>query len=130
MSEKQKQAAHPPETPAPSAHRDRPVPIHVVADSPDEQAIDAEIEMNRLDLEIAGRALFGDDVDDEIDELGHALHTAVLAFPLALHPLRPIIQRITGCSWTTHGSALAAASISAMGIISFRLQRTNRSAFR
>jgi len=51
-------------------------------------------EMNRLTLAIAGKTLFGADVEAEADEIGGALSTALLAFKRLTNPLGPILDRL------------------------------------
>ncbi|MBV9108990.1 MAG: cytochrome P450 [Gemmatimonadetes bacterium] len=58
------------------------------------QAMDVTREMNRLTLAIAASTLFGASVDDEADEIGAALTTALEAFKRLTNPLGPILDRL------------------------------------
>jgi len=51
-------------------------------------------EMNRLTLAIAGKTLFGADVQAEADEIGRALTHALEAFKRLTNPLGPILDRL------------------------------------
>ncbi|HEX6749087.1 MAG TPA: cytochrome P450 [Longimicrobium sp.] len=51
-------------------------------------------EMNRLTLAIAGKTLFGADVEAEADEIGGALTTALEAFKRLTNPLGPLLDRL------------------------------------
>lgn len=55
---------------------------------------DVTREMNRLTLAIAARTLFGASVEDEADEIGGALTTALLAFKRLTNPLGPLLDRL------------------------------------
>ncbi|HEU4559218.1 MAG TPA: cytochrome P450 [Longimicrobium sp.] len=56
--------------------------------------MDLPREMNRLTLAIAGKTLFGADVQAEADEIGHALTHALQSFKRLSNPLAPILDRL------------------------------------
>jgi len=56
--------------------------------------VDATREMNRLTLAIAGMTLLGVDVEDEADEIGHALTDALGLFDRLHNPLGPLLDRL------------------------------------
>jgi cytochrome P450 len=56
--------------------------------------MDVVREMNRLTLAIAGKTLFGADVEAEADEIGQALTNALLAFKRLTNPLGPLLDRL------------------------------------
>jgi cytochrome P450 len=56
--------------------------------------LDAAREMNRLTLAIAGKTLFGADVEREADEIGAALTDALAAFKRLTNPLGVILDRL------------------------------------
>jgi cytochrome P450 len=56
--------------------------------------LDAAREMNRLALAIAGKTLFGADVEREADEIGAALNDALAAFKRLTNPLGVILDRL------------------------------------
>ncbi|HEX8906470.1 MAG TPA: cytochrome P450, partial [Longimicrobiaceae bacterium] len=56
--------------------------------------LDVVREMNRLTLAIAGKTLFGANVEAEADEIGRALTTALEAFKRLTNPLGPILDRL------------------------------------
>lgn len=60
----------------------------------DGEIIDASREMNRLTLAIAGKTLFGADVEGEADEIGRALTDALGLFTRLTNPLGPLLDRL------------------------------------
>lgn len=56
--------------------------------------MDLPREMNRLTLAIAGKTLFGADVQAEADEIGRALTHALEAFKRLTNPLGPLLDRL------------------------------------
>jgi len=56
--------------------------------------MDLPREMNRLTLAIAGKTLFGADVQAEADEIGESLTHALEAFKRLTNPLAPILDRL------------------------------------
>jgi cytochrome P450 len=56
--------------------------------------LDVAREMNRLTLAIAGKTLFGADVEGEADEIGAALNDALAAFDRLTNPLGPLLDRL------------------------------------
>jgi cytochrome P450 len=56
--------------------------------------LDMAREMNRLTLAIAGKTLFGADVEREADEIGAALNDALNAFKRLTNPLGAILDRL------------------------------------
>jgi len=56
--------------------------------------MDVAREMNRLTLAIAGKTLFGADVEREADEIGAALNDALNAFKRLTNPLGVILDRL------------------------------------
>jgi cytochrome P450 len=58
------------------------------------ETLDVTREMNRLTLAIAGKTLFGADVQDEADEIGRALTDTLAAFKRLTNPLGPLLDRL------------------------------------
>jgi cytochrome P450 len=56
--------------------------------------MDLPREMNRLTLAIAGKTLFGADVQAEADEIGSALTDALEAFKRLTNPLGPLLDKL------------------------------------
>ncbi|HEX5727017.1 MAG TPA: cytochrome P450 [Longimicrobiaceae bacterium] len=56
--------------------------------------LDATREMNRLTLAIAGKTLFGADVEGEADEIGGAMTDALGLFNRLTNPLGPLLDRL------------------------------------
>jgi cytochrome P450 len=66
-----------------------------VADSwIDNQVIDIHEQMMELTLAIAGRTLFGADVQEQVHEIGHAMSISVGMFTRAMMPWAPILNRL------------------------------------
>lgn len=59
-----------------------------------ETIVDARAEMMHLTLAIAGMTLFSANVEDEADEIGHALDTVMSMFDRLNHPWFEVIQRL------------------------------------
>ena len=61
----------------------------------DDGAFEAERAMGDLDLAISGRTMFGGRVEgEEAEAVTEALESCVHAFPLAMHPLRSVIDTL------------------------------------